>query len=234
MNYVDWSCRMLPKLNTELLDAKQAADAIKEISVRFGFSHLAMVAEYDCVQESVPLFLLRANSSFQKLRAELGKTVSIKPFYRAILLPGLYETADLDRLLLPHTKLLPICFPIGTYQDWMDLEINRLLYKKKYRLLFTSFELAILFFSIEQIHKLMRISGAVFQFNYKALTDPAVCQIIKLLLDQDATVLLGSSLTSPEKAYFYDLDFYLQEVQKLLPSRSYRKLLAQNQAFWNA
>jgi hypothetical protein len=102
------------------------------------------------------------------------------------------------------------------------------LYKKKYRLLFTSFELAIVLFPEDTIKKLMRISGAVFQFNYKALTDPRACRIIEKLLEQKSKVLLGTSLTTLEKVYFYELEHYLATANQLLSPTAFRLLIANN------
>ena len=226
-NYIDWCCDLLPKNCNESL-VKDSVIALQELSLRFGINRFAMVSEYDCTRESIPVFLLRTQSAYNALLKQLDPSFRADLLTTAILSPGLYETEHLDRLLFSSLSLLPIRFPISTYQEWMDLELNHLLYKKKYRLLFTSFELAIVLFPEDTIKKLMRISGAVFQFNYKALTDPRVCRIIEKLLEQKSKVLLGTSLTTLEKVYFYEFEHYLATANQQLSPTAFRLLITNN------
>ena len=232
-DYIDWACALLPEMNCGTIDAEQTTVALQEISVRFGIRSFAMISEYDCTRESIPVFLLRMNSSYDKLKKQLDNGLSLRFLATALLTPDLYETEHLDRLLVTGTNLLPLHFPLSAYQEWMNLALNHLLYKKKHSILFTSFELAIIMFPDEVVKRLLRISGSVFQFNYKSLIDPKVCQIISLLLEQKSIVLLGTALNSLDKAYFYEFEYYLQMAQKNLSPGAYRQLLANNRLFWD-
>ena len=225
--YIDWCCALLPKNCNESIVTDSAA-ALQDLSSRFGINSFAMVSEYDCTRESVPFFLLRTQSAYEALTKQLDPSLRTELLTTAILSPGLYEIEHLERLLEPSHSLLPIRFPLSNYQEWMDLELNHLLYKKKYRLLFTSFELAMILFPEDTVKRLIRISGAVFQFSYKALTDPKICGIIERLLEQKSKVLLGTSLTTPEKVYFYEFDYYLAMARQHLSPASFRLLLAEN------
>jgi hypothetical protein len=62
--------------------------------------------------------------------------------------------------------------PICDYADWIDFELNRLLYRAHFkRLLFTSFDICINLYPGDVLEKLMRIPHSVFQFHYHALAD---------------------------------------------------------------
>ncbi len=232
-NFVDWNSRLMPCMRGYITEPSACLQVMQELSLRFGFDSFAMTADFDCSAESVSIFLLRFQRSQSLLKPLLSKRIQVKFFAQAWLSPGLSQTKDLEKLLFSKQNLLPIRFPISVYEDWMDLEINHLLYKKKFGLLFTSFEMAILMFPEEIIEKLLRISRAVFQFNYKALTDPKSLRVIKKLIAQRRPILFGSALDSLQKVYFYEFDYYLESAKAMLSKEEYHFLIANNRLFWN-
>lgn len=230
---VDWNSRLLPCMRGYITDPEDSVRIMEECRLRFGMNAFCMTADFDCSTESVAMFLLRFSRSKELLTSHLPRNLKIKAFASVLLLPELSKTEHLEKLLFSSQKLLPVKLPIQSYEDWMDLEFNHLLYKNKFKLLFTSFEVAIILYPEDIIEKLMRISGAVFQFNYKSLTDPKVCKIIKKLIAQNRRVLLGTSLDSLEKVYFYEMDHYLAIAEQTFSKEEYHTLMKSNTSFRN-
>jgi hypothetical protein len=55
--------------------------------------------------------------------------------------------------------------------------------------------------------------------------------VIKKLIDQRSRVLLGTSLNSLDKVYFYEMDHYLKCARTGLSAEEYRILMNQSQLF---
>lgn len=232
-NYIDWKSQLLPCMRGYITDPTISIQAMQEMFLRFGVNSFCMTADFDCSVESVNMFLIRLSRSQELLKPHIPKNLYVNFFASVLLFRDLSLTPDLEKLLFSSQKLLPIKLPIGKYEDWMDLEFNHLLYKNKFRLLFTSFETAIIWYPPEIVEKLMRISGAVFQFNYKSLVDPKICRIIKKLIAQKSRVLLGTSLDSLGKIYFYEFDHYIHSARLNFSAEELRILLDNNRSFWN-
>ena len=228
---VDWNAHLLPCMREYITDPETSLRVMQEMSTRFGISSFCMTADFDASVETVAMHLLRLARSKEQLKPYLTKDFTVRYYTSVLLLPELSLTPDLDQLLFSAEKVLPIKLPICSYEDWMDLEFNHLLYKNKFRLFFTSFETAVLLYPPEILEKLMRISHAVFQFNYRSLSDPNICKVIKKLIDQRSRVLLGTSLNSLDKVYFYEMDHYLKCARTGLSAEEYRILMNQSQWF---
>lgn len=230
---VDWNAHLLPRMREYIIDPEESIRCLQEIHSRFQISSFCMTADFDASVETVSMFLLRFSRSKEILKPYLKselKELDLRYFTSVLLLQDLSLTPDLEKLLFSSERLLPIKLPICNYEDWMDLEFNHLLYKRKFRLLFTSFETAVLMYPPQVVEKLTRISHGVFQFNYRSLTDPRVCSVIKSLLAQKQRVLLGTALNSLDKVYFYEMDHYLNTARVSFSASEYKTLI--NQAKW--
>lgn len=232
-NLADFNAHLLPCMREYVTDPLVSVQIMKEMSERFGIDSFCLTAEFDASTETVAMFLLRMERSQKLLKPYLSKKITVKYFTSVLLLPDLFQTPDLEKLLFSSLKLLPIKLPLCSYADWMDLEFNHLLYKRKCNLLFTSFETAVLLYPQEIIEKLMRISNAMFQFNYRSLTDPKVCKVIKRMIAQRKPVLLGTALDSMEKVWFYEMDHYLRCARNNFSAEEHRILLNQTRWFNN-
>ena len=228
---VDFNAHLLPCMREYVTDPLVSVQIMQEMAERFGIDSFCLTADFDATAETVAMFLLRMERSKKLLKPYLPKNLSVKYFTSVLLLRDLSLTPDLDKLLFSSEKLLPLRLPMCSYEDWMDLEFNHLLYKNKFGLFFTSFEIAVLLYPQEILDKLIRISRAVFQFNYRALTDPKVCKIIKQMIAQRKPVLLGTSLDSMEKVYFYEMSHYLRCARTQFSAEEHRILLGQARWF---
>lgn len=230
----DWNCRMIPYPDPLLTNHDQLQTAFSYCVERFEIKRFCLMPEYDSLSESVSLFLLRQERIRESLLKLLPKGACARIGASVLLQPDLHETMHLRRLCLRGSRCLPIQLPIGPYEDWMDLELNRLLYRAKHRLLFLSFDRFPILYPTEVLERLTRIPNAVYQFNYRSLADPRSCALLNILFERKATVLFGTGIDSLEKLSFYELDHYLEMGKKTLSVRCLEELLHGSHLFWNA
>lgn len=229
----DWNCRLIPYADPLLENRDDLQTAFLHCTEQFGIKRFCLMPEYNSRSESVSLFLLRQERMRERLSGLLPKGSRARVGVSVPLCPGLHETLHLGRLCMKGSHCLPIQLPIGPYEEWMDLELNRLLYRSKHRLLFLSFDRFPIFYSADILERLMRIPHAVYQFSYRSLTDPRACVLLRELYDKNATVLFGTGMDSLEKACFYEMDHYLEAGQKTLSTRCLDELLQRSHLFWN-
>ncbi len=227
--FVDWSFR----LTSGESFPNEAIRAMEHLNKHFGISRFAVMPEFDARLCSVPMFLLQADRCTDLLREALPSHLKIKLLPRVYLSRGLALTEWLNRLSFGRNRYLALQLPWGEYGDWMDDELHQLLYDRRYRLLLTSCELYSSFYSSETVERLFRIPQAVYQFNYRALSDEGMCQHISKMIGQDQTVLLGTGLTTLGKTWQYGLSHYQKAATKNLSVADYQRLLHQNRVFWD-
>jgi len=229
--FIDWNCQLPVRINGENFP-KDTIRAMELLNERYRISHFCLMPEFDERENSLALFQLRLERAADLLREYLPQHLKIKIVPRVYLTPELWHEEALHRLLFTRNRYLPLQLPLSEYAEWMDTEINRLLFTKKYRLLFTSCELFRELYPTEIADKLFRVPQAAYQFNYRALTeDPAVNDVSRLLAE-GKTVLLGTGLTTFGKTLQYDFAYYQETATKKLSVADYQKLMHQNRAFW--
>lgn len=212
--YWDWNCRLLPGMFEHVWTAEECLKVLSLLSERTTINRFCFMPDYDCSAESVSVFLIRLQRALDEVQPLLPKNLHVCACGRAALLPGLSQTEHLDRLILPRTDYLPIFLPLTGYRDYMDVELNRLLYHSKFRLLFTSFDHYPVLYPPDMIDRLIRLPNVAYQFNYKSLSNPQMIQTLKVLLQRNAPILFGTSVNCMEKAAFYDFYSYLNSANK--------------------
>ena len=230
----DWNCRLLLRGDPLLGDHAELVRAFFLCVERFGIKRFCMMPTFDPQAESVARFLLRRERMQESLTPLLPSGARLRMGASVLLSPGLHAEQDLHKLTLPASHYLPLDLPIGEWADWLDLEINRLLYRAKKRLLFLSVERYPIFYPKDVLDRLMRIPNAVYQFNYRALADPASVALIRSLLHQGTTVLLGTATEDPYKLGFYEMEHYLTSADASLSRAELSSLLQGAHLFWNA
>ena len=232
--YVDWNCRLMPAMKGSVQSPEDAVTAMLELSQKFHLTRFCMMPEFDPLSESVSMFLLRRDQSEKQLCDILPKELKVKYAAGIHLVPNLHQETNLKKLLFTKDGYLPIILPITDYADWIDLELNRLLYHSSYqKLLFLSCDIYEKLYPKEAMERLFRIKHAVYQFNFQALTDPFFCKRISTLLQEKKTVLLGTSLNTVGKIFHYDLACNQKSAMDLLSVADFQRMLHANRAFWD-
>ena len=234
--YIDWNCHLLCGAHEFMTDTKDAVTALSYLSTEHHVCTFSLMPHFHSSHESVAQFLLRRDRAIQQIVeqfSDAGFSVPIRLMAGASvqLEPEVHLTERLSKLLIGFngSTYLPIFLPISDFEDWIDFEINRLLYRAGFKLMFLSFDLACMFYPSENIDKFMRIPNSVFQFNYRSLENPSIREIISKLIRSNSVVLLGTSLDREEKIYRYDLPYYLKMAEENFSSAEYAILMKYNQ-----
>ena len=243
--FVDWHSHLLPGIHETLTDPDESANAILHLYENQSIRTFCMMPTFFPFRDSVAAFLLRRDRALERLAFALRKNAPMNYFSSAsprvprirllhgacvALESGCYEMDQLNKLAVPFNgiKFLPIRLPSLEFDEWIDFEINRLLYRTNVHLWFTSFEFVCKYYPFEIIEKLCRISDAIFQFGYRSLEDKNVQLVIKSLLERRATVLLGTSLNCLEKSYRCDLSYSLSIARTAFTDFEYQSLIKNN------
>ncbi len=221
--HIDWNCKLLSDIHEFHIPPKDTITALTWLEQRFGLNCFCFNPTFRADMDSVASFLAHRESAINALLQsakdtahDLASPIKILAGVSVDLSQGLHDTYQLDRLKIPFgtERYLPIKLPMCEYSDWIDLELNRLLYTAKHKLLFLSFEIACILYPREIIEKLLRVPGAIYQFNYSSLANPKTCEIINNLIGKRAIVLFGTSLNVIGKIYHYELDYFLDSAQE--------------------
>ncbi len=234
MPLFDYNSFLLPGFRDAAANGNVSLQIMELLFEKHGVTHYHLMPLFDCTEDTVSSFLLKRHQAISKLQKtdRFSKLVNLHFGATAELHPGLWQTDELEKLCYGSAQMLSLRFPLGPYQDWMDQELNHLLYHGGYSLLFTSFELPLLFFERDTIERLLRIQGAVFHFNYRSLLQPQVQETVKKLLAKHTPVLFGTNLSSMEKTCYYEMDHYLNTARGFLTPYEYQYLWEQNHVFW--
>ncbi len=206
--YTDWNCRLLPMMGELVANPQDSAKALLILKEKFGLTRFCMMPEFDCEKDSVANFLIRREKAFSELLPHISNEFHIRLGCAASVVSGLSETRDIRKLLLPKTNLLPIKLPYFPSEE-TPKELNRLLYHLPYRLLFLSFDSYLNFYPHEDLLRWVELSNVAFQFNYGAMDDPRAIEVLKRLLQRNATVFFGTGINSYGKACYYEFDHYI-------------------------
>lgn len=220
----DWNCQLLPSPWDEGRSPQGIALALEGMYRQLGISHFHLMPAFDPERESVSAFLHRTKRIQEALSPHLLPAISLQVGTAVSLSPSISDLRELDQLL--HRSTLCVSLPLCSYADWIDQELNRLLFHHRLRLTFLSFEKAVILYPKEIIEKLLRIKNAAFQFSFRSLQETAVLSVIQTLLRERKTVLLGSEINTPEKICQYDLPYYLDCAKRFLGERDVRRLLS--------
>lgn len=231
----DWNSRLLPRMRECTASADDALDLFEYLNDRFSITRFCLMPLYDAELEPLSVFLLRRARAESELKELLPRDKKIKLQTAACvqITKNLHQIIGLEKLCLEQKKYLPIRLPICTFDSWIDFEINHLLYHSPTdKLLFMSFELAVILYPNEIIEKLLRISNAAFQFNFKAFSNPEVQKIICKLLRQNRLILMGTGMDCAEKAIAYDLNEKPISATDILSDADIQTLFRRSDSFW--
>ena len=229
----DWNCRLLPRTGSSPSSVRASAETLQALHAHYGIDRFCMMPEWEPQRLPLSVFLLRRRLAFDALSEQLPQSIRLRLGATALLSPELCCEERLGDLTLFSHEYLALQFPICDYADWMDTEINRLLYRRHFKLFFTAFERCVLLYRPEILEKLMRIPAAIYQFNYRALEEERVCSVISSLLSENRTVLLGSGLCEPDRVKQVVFPQYEKSAKAGLALADYQTLLRQNERFWS-
>ena len=204
---MDYHCRLLACTSCASADVAEAVEAMTLLYEKAAIRHFCLALPFDASRESVSAFLIRRRRLEDALRPYLLRENRFDAEIMAavLLVPNLHEERGLDRLRLAKSGYLPLCLPLGSFPDWADFELNRLLFKAHVnRLLFLSFDRASLFYTEETVDRLLRIPNAVFQLRYPM---DAPSELHLKMEKKKIGAVFGTEISSITSAYRFCMNF---------------------------
>ena len=231
---VDWCCDLLSCMRIDLDGAtKEPIEAMQHLHNTYGISRFCLMPLLDATIDPANLFLVKRAVYERMLRKELPGELAISFSARVLLRPELIGVQDLEKLSVATNGYLPIALPICEYDDWIDLALNRLLYKRKCKLLFTACEQYPILYPPDAVEKIFRIPDAIYQFGLNALAQPQTRRLIYNLIKKKRSVLFGTSINCLHAAWNLDLRYYESSARELIPDAELNKVFCFGLDFWN-
>ena len=224
--WTDWNCDLLSSIRIDLSGSEDdACKALLHLHTACGIDRVCMMPTFDPLHQSTSIFLLKRAAYEDLLKAKLSKELSIIFSAKVLLQPGVSEIIDPEHLVAATGGYLPIVFPAGPYHDWMDVELNRLLYKRKCRLLLMACERFPIFYENETVEKLFRIPNAIYQFQYRALADIKTRRILYNLYRLNKPILFGTGVDCLQKAWDFRPERYQAAALERFSPLEYHRLM---------
>ena len=163
-----------------------------ETFYKFGIKNFLFVFDYNPLCDSITILKSKATAFKNMASNNCSHRINIKIAYNLIVSPGVAFNNSINRLLVSkNSKALFVSLPLftDTNYDPIALDINHLLYKKSYFLIFNSFEKIVESSNIEFCSKFInnpRI-GICVDLNY--LLNPNKEKFFKQLLNSNCLIL---------------------------------------------
>ena len=196
MLYCDSHIHLLPRMDNGPQRPEESISMLR-ILKNAHTRRIIATPHFDPQQESCAAFLRRRKECYELLRnsapPDAMTRMRILLSAEVTICPGVSQIPQLGKLMIPHTKCLPIALPIGGYTKECVTEISHLLHKRKIVPVICSLERYYLMYSKEDYQKLVNLPYAVFQFGTTALLNRDIVYEAARLVNVGRTVLLGSN-----------------------------------------
>ncbi len=158
-------------------------------------THRAVLTpHFDPDSESITSFLgrrqiaerhFRESASLSRFRYLLSAEVAI--------VPGIAHDSKIEKLLIPHTRYLPISLPVGRLDTYIIRELAHMLHKRKIKPIICQTERHFLFYSKEDYERLITLPYTTFLFSAPSMADSKIFQEVLRLHVRGHEVMIGSN-----------------------------------------
>lgn len=221
---IDWNCGLLSSIRVDVPGSEcEAVQALQFMASEHSVTRFCMMPLFDARKEPVSVFLLKRAAYIERLSKVIPKNLSVKYSSKVLLCKGLSQVPDLEKLSVPMGGYLPLMLPIVSYEDWIDQELNQLLYKRKLKLLLLSCELYTNIYPSEIMEKLLRMPNTVFLFHYRVFSDPKLSKLVLNMCKLDRPVIFGTDVICLYKAWNFPVTLYRNQATSLLSAAEIQK-----------
>lgn len=192
--YCDAHIHLLPDLDNGPCAASEALFMLRAMQDN-GCRHAVLTPHFYHDRETVSSFLSRRNTAFASL---LSLAEPISRFLFALsaevhISPGVSRLSQLERLLIPHTRFLPVELPIGRLDDFVIRELSHIIHKRNIQPIICQTERHFLLYTSADYEKLVSLPHALYAFSAPALLNRDIITEIVRLVTSDHRVLVGSN-----------------------------------------
>lgn len=189
-----------------------------------GICRIILTPTYRPFYESVRRFRMRRTKAWHAMVHRIPRDMQICLGALVALEEGCCGCSDIETLVLPGTRYLPVELPTAPFPEWFDYEMHLLLHRRKLRPIFAGFERYSVLYSPEQLEHVMRVPDGAYQFTLRALANDEILKLARQLCCQGKIVLLGTGAFSPDYDYSY-ADSMLHRLRKYLGNTAYASMI---------
>lgn len=160
-----------------------------------GCKRAVLTPHFDHSRETLTSFLSKRKAAYHAL-TEFPRPFSGIRFAlsgEVYITPGIARLPQLERLLIPHTRILPVELPLGRLDDYVIRELSYMIHKRKIQPMICQTERYFIMMPPSDYKKLASLPNACYEFTASALLDRAVVTEIVRLVTAERRVLLGSN-----------------------------------------
>lgn len=150
--------------------------------------------------------------------------------------PKLYLSKDapyvksISSLAIKNTNFVFVELPLTVNPEYIPEALNKLLYSCKLSLIFTEFQSYLPLYDPLEIEKMLRIKNSAFQFNIKNSFEPQNIKIIKKILKNNNTVLLGTGCTH-DYLNIKEIKTGIEKLKKAIGEKTFLEIILKAKRF---
>ena len=195
MLYCDAHIHILPRMDNGPSDVYESLSMLSIMKASHT-KRLIATPHFDPEIETCASFLRRRRESLESLKK--AATTELKRMQLLLsaevrLCKGVSRLPLLEKLAIPHTRLVPFELPLAGFDRQMMLEFAHIIQKRKIVPVICNTERYFIMYEKDHYEKLRSLPYAVFQFGTTAFCDRNIFYEAVRLVNAGHTVLLGSN-----------------------------------------
>lgn len=167
-----------------------------------GYRRVIITPHFYHERESVSAFRKRTQLALRELitQAHDIRRLSYALSAEVCLAPGVSRLAQLERLLIPNTRLLPLELPLGRLDDWAIRELSHLIHKRNITPMICQTERYFLLYSPADYTKLSSLPRAVYEFTATSLLNGDILgEIVRQVAAQKPVFLASNAHNATDR-----------------------------------
>ncbi len=178
MAYLDFDTLLICNNYFDKESVKFTLDFFKEVGIRkFIFTY-----EFDRNVKPMPFAIQKLKTLKPYLKSLAPRGVRIYTAFNVVLSNGIVFDRSFNRLSMGHSDRVFVDLPFYNYNDWLESDMNHLLYKNKLKPAFTSFERNFNIYENAMIDRFIGIKNAIFCMDINYLTSIHTTDDLKKLI----------------------------------------------------
>ena len=202
MLYCDGHIHILHGMDTGPAFVEESVTMLRMLQHR-GTRRLVLTPHFHADRESCSTFIRRRRERFREFLAAVRAEGLQKPqcalCAEVDFIPGIAHEASLEKLLVPHTRYLPIDLPLGSFEKWTMAELAHMMHKRKIYPIVCNLERHLIFSKEDDLKRLLSLPYTVYQVGLSALANRKIYRFILEQTVNGKVFLLGSNAHDPIK-----------------------------------
>ena len=155
--------------------------------------------------DTITSFMARRKAAFASIRNKIPPDIRARCAARVLLEEFSMSQDSIRRLSVKGSNYIFVELPIIYDSRWIEQEIHSMLYKRKLKPIFNSFQRVIMNYPPEVVTRLTNISGAAFQLDMNCVYDRKMLNFIRISLKRGKIILIGTHKFDVSLSHGFDI-----------------------------